>query len=82
MAEIPTTYSRKKFAKNLSYIITAWALLTVVAVLSGSVTAEEVKLVGCTYDRWYIAMGMVMGIYTLGEVGAKNAHANMHRGSE
>ncbi len=79
MREIPTTYSRKRFAKNLSYIITGWAILTIICVLTGAVTNEQVQMIGCTYDRWYIAMGMVMGIYTIGEVGAKNACANLNK---
>jgi len=81
MTDIPTTESRKKFAKTLSWIVCIWALLTILAVMLGLATKEQVEMVGCTFDRWWVVMVFIMGIYTTGEIGSKHAYAMLNKQS-
>ena len=80
MKEIPSSGSRKKFAQYLSFFVTAGYLITVLCVLKGWITKDEIDFIGITYDRWWIAMGVVLTVFTTGEIGAKGAHAHMNKG--
>ena len=77
--EIPTTNSRKKYAKRFSIALTIWGLLTALFVIKGWVTDSQVMLIGCTFERWYIGQGACMAIYTGGEIGSKVAYATANR---
>ena len=79
MKDLPTTGSRRRLAKNMSIVITLGWFVTIALVITGLVTKEQVDLVGVTFDRWYVAMGMVMGIYALSENLAKQSHATLNK---
>jgi len=80
MKKIPTSGSRKQFTKNLSVFITIGYLITVVCVANNWISGEQVEAVGITFDRWWVAVGLVLTIFTTGEIGAKGAHAHMNKG--
>lgn len=79
MKYLPTTGSRKQLAKTMSIITTLGWFVTIICVLMGWVTKDQVDLIGVTFDRWYITLGMVMGIYALSENLAKHSHAVLNK---
>ena len=81
MQEIPSGGTRRKFTKFLSYMVTILYLITCLCVFTDTLSQDQVEAVGVTFDRWWRAVGVILAIYTTGEVGAKGAHAHMNRGS-
>ena len=70
----------QKGQRDLVFAIvsTAW-IMSLVALKLDWFTLEELQTFGVTFNNWWIAVGVTGGIYTVGEIGRKNADAQMNK---
>lgn len=60
-------------------VVTIGWLLSIVALKADWLTLEEIKTVGVTFDRWWIAAGLFGGLYAAGEGWRKQVNAGMNK---
>ena len=82
MAEIkqlPNNGTQKAQRDLVFSIVSAAWIMSLIALKFDWFTLEELQIFGVTFNDWWIAVGVTGGIYVVGEIGRKNADAQMNK---
>ena len=79
---IPSEGKIKRIAKYALLLTTGGWFLTTAAVLAGLMDAEQAGLIGVTFDRWWVSVGVFMGLLAANDNGVKYSTAVLNKGDK
>ena len=79
---IPSEGKIKRIVKYALTLTTAGWFLTTIAVLSGYMDADQAALIGVTFDRWWVSVGVFVGVLAANDNGVKYSIATLNRASK
>lgn len=77
--EIPDTGTRKVRIDAVCIVLTLGWILTILAVLNDWITEDQAKLVGVTFDRWWVGVGLMVGGWVASENAKKHSFAVLNK---
>lgn len=79
LKQIPDTGTRLNFARLVGVALSTGYVMTTIAVLNDLMTADQVALVGVTFERWWIGIGSTLLVYTGSENFKKHSIAVLNK---
>ncbi len=76
---IPSEGKIKRITKYALLLTTGGWLLTTAAVLSGVMDAGQAELIGVTFDRWWVSVGVFLGVLAANDNGVKYSTALLNK---
>ena len=79
LKKIPSEGKIKRIVKYALILTTAGWFLTTIAVLSGYMDADQAALIGVTFDRWWMSVGVFVGVLAANDNGVKYSTAMLNK---
>ena len=79
LKQLPHTSTRRDRIDAVCVALTIGYMLTTLAVFKGWMTEDQVAMVGVTFDRWWIGVGLMIGGYVASENAKKHSFAVLNK---
>ena len=79
LKKIPSEGKIKRIVKYALILTTGGWFLTTAAVLGGLMDAGQAELIGVTFDRWWVSVGVFLGVLAANDNGVKYSTALLNK---